>query len=181
MVVQHDISPLWELDLNGRAVGAVVDSLCGQNCCPGRKYADYLNFSHPIISSNFDQDRCTWLYGMNVFDLEAWRRMKMTAAYHKWLKLGLDSGLQLWKPGVLPPALLAFEGHVHTLDPQWHVAGLGCRSPEVDKKILEGAAVLHFSGPAKPWLEISFPEVRSLWSRHVNLSNTFIRKCRITG
>ncbi|XP_021898387.1 probable galacturonosyltransferase 15 [Carica papaya] len=181
VVVQHDISYLWELDLNGRAVGAVVDSFCGQNCCPGRKYEDYLNFSHPIISSNFDRDRCAWLYGMNVFDLEAWRRINITATYHKWLKLSLNSGLQLWKPGVLPPALLAFEGQVHTLDPQWHVAGLGCRSPEVDKKTLEGAAVLHFSGPAKPWLEISFPEVRSLWSRHVNLSNKFIRKCRIVG
>lgn len=86
-MVQHDISYLWELDLNGRAVGAVVDSFCGQNCCPGRKYEDYLNFSHPIISSNFDRDRCAWLYGMNVFDLEAWRRINITATYHKWLKL----------------------------------------------------------------------------------------------
>ncbi|OMO60837.1 Glycosyl transferase, family 8 [Corchorus olitorius] len=158
VVVQHDISSLWTLDLNGKVVGAVVDSWCGDNCCPGRKYKDYLNFSHPIISSNLNQNRCAWLSGMNVFDLEAWRRTNITTSYHKWLKLSLNSGLTLWQPGVLPPALLAFEGYVHPIDPLWHVAGLGYRSPSAGGEILEAAAVLHFNGPAKPWLEIGSPE-----------------------
>ncbi|MEI4920910.1 glycosyltransferase, partial [Klebsiella pneumoniae] len=57
-------------DLRGKVVGA-VNSWCGDNCCPGKKYKDFLNFSHPIISSKFDQDCCSWLYGMNIFDLEA--------------------------------------------------------------------------------------------------------------
>ncbi|XP_021300778.1 probable galacturonosyltransferase 15 [Herrania umbratica] len=181
VVVQHDISSLWTLDLSGKVVGAVVDSWCGDNCCPGRKYKDYLNFSQPIISSNLDQDRCAWLSGMNIFDLEAWRRTNITTSYHKWLKLSLNSGLTLWQPGVLPPALLAFEGQVHPIDPLWHVAGLGYRSPSAHGEILEAAAVLHFTGPAKPWLEIGSPEVRRLWNRHVNFSNSFIRKCRILG
>ncbi|KAK2662606.1 hypothetical protein Ddye_001180 [Dipteronia dyeriana] len=181
VVVQHDISSLWELDLNGKVVGAVFDSWCGQNCCPGRKYKDYLNFSHPEISSNFDHDRCAWLYGVNVLNLEAWRKTNTTRNYLSWLKLNLNSGLALWQPGVLPPALLALEGNVHPIDVSWHVAGLGHRSPEVSREILEAAAVVHFSGPAKPWLEIGFPEVRILWDRHVNLSNKFIRKCKIMG
>ncbi|XVF14521.1 hypothetical protein REPUB_Repub09cG0068000 [Reevesia pubescens] len=179
VVVQHDISSLWTLDLNGKVVAAVVDSWCGDNCCPGRKYKDYLNFSHPIISSNLDQDRCAWLSGMNVFDLEAWRRSNITTSYHKWLKLSLNSGFTLWQPGVLPPALLAFEDHVHPIDPLWHVAGLGYRSSSAHGEILDAAAVLHFTGPAKPWLEIGSPEVRSLWNRHINFSNSFIQKCRI--
>lgn len=180
IVVQHDISSLWELDLNGKVVGA-VNSWCGDDCCPGRKYSDYLNFSHPYISSNFDHDRCAWLYGMNIFDIEAWRRTNMTATYHEWLQLSLKSGLALWSPGVLPPSLIAFEGHVHPIDPSWHVAGLGDQFPEVHREILEAAAVIHFSGPAKPWLEIGLPEVRSLWNKHVNFSNKFIRKCKIMG
>ncbi|XP_039053560.1 probable galacturonosyltransferase 15 isoform X2 [Hibiscus syriacus] len=179
VVVQHDISSLWRLDLNGKVVGAVVDSWCGDNCCPGRKYKDYLNFSHPTISSNLDQDRCAWLSGMNVFDLEAWRRTNITSSYHKWLKLSLNSGFTLWQPGVLPPSLLAFEGYVHPIDPLWQVAGLGYRSSSAQGQILEAAAVLHFTGPAKPWLETGSPEVRSLWSRHVNFSNSFIRKCEV--
>ncbi|KAH9706267.1 putative galacturonosyltransferase 15 [Citrus sinensis] len=160
VVVQHDLSSLLELDLNGKVVGAVVGSLCGDNCCPGRKYKDYLNFSYPIISSNFDHDHCAWLYGMNVLDLEAWRRTNITATYHKWLKLNLKSGLELWQPGALPPALLALDGNVHPIDPSWHVAELGQRSLEAHEETLKSAAVLHFSGPAKPWLEIGLPEVR---------------------
>ncbi|XP_044502257.1 probable galacturonosyltransferase 15 [Mangifera indica] len=181
IVVQHDISSLWELDLEGKAVGAVFGSSCGDNCCVGRRFGDYLNFSNPVISSNFDPNRSAWLFGMNVLDLEAWRKSDVTATYHKWLKLNLNSGLTLWKPGVLPPALLTLEGNVHPIDPSWHVAGLGHRSPEACREMLNSAAVLHFSGPAKPWLEIGFPEVRSLWYRHVNFSNRFIRKCRIMG
>ncbi|XP_059450043.1 probable galacturonosyltransferase 15 isoform X2 [Corylus avellana] len=181
IVVQHDISSLWELDLNGKVVGAVVNSWCGDDCCPGRKYRDYLNFSHPIISSNFDPDRCAWLYGMNVFDIEAWRRTNITATYHQWLKLSHKSGLALWHPGVLPPSLIAFEGHVHPIEPSWHLAGLGYQSAEVHQEVLEAAAVIHFSGPAKPWLEIGFPEVRSLWTKYVSFSNNFIRKCSVMG
>ncbi|XP_058208728.1 probable galacturonosyltransferase 15 isoform X1 [Rhododendron vialii] len=190
VVVQHDLSSLWEINLHGKIVGAVVDSWCGRECCPGRKYKDYFNFTNPIIaSSTLDYSRCGWLYGMNVFDLMAWRKTNITAAYHQWLKLvsipsidsSLNSGLALWRPGALPPALIAFEGHVHPIDPSWHLSGLGYQLSPAPPQILQAAAVLHFSGPAKPWLEIGFPEVRSIWNQHVNLSNEFIRKCRITG
>ncbi|KAL5582604.1 hypothetical protein UlMin_015046 [Ulmus minor] len=182
VVIQHDISPLWELDLNGKVIGAVDNSWCGDDyCCRGRKYKDYFNFSHPIISSNFDHEHCAWLYGMNVFDLEAWRSSNITETYHQWLKINLRSGLGLWYPGVLPPTLIAFKGHVHPIDPSFHVDGLGYRSPEVQKEVLEAAAAIHFSGPAKPWLEIGSPEVRGLWDRHVNSSNKFVKKCRIMG
>ncbi|XP_009762631.1 putative galacturonosyltransferase 15 isoform X2 [Nicotiana tabacum] len=181
-VVQHDLSSLWELDLNGKVVGAAFDSGCGDGCCPGRKYKDYFNFTSPVISSKLDYDRCGWLYGMNVFDLQAWRKTNITATYHHWLKLSLNSGFELWNPGALPPSLIAFEGHVHRIDPSWHIAGLGYRSiMNVTESILENVAVVHFSGPAKPWLEIGSPEIRSLWSRHVNFSNEYVRKCGIVG
>ncbi|KAM3302058.1 putative galacturonosyltransferase 15 isoform X1 [Capsicum chacoense] len=181
-VVQHDLSFLWELDLNGKVVGAAFDSSCGDDCCPGRKYKDYFNFTSPIISSKLDYDRCGWLYGMNVFDLEAWRKTNITSTYHHWLKLNLNSGFELWNPGALPPSLIAFEGHVHRIDPSWHIAGLGYRSIiNVAESILDDGAVIHFSGPAKPWLEIGAPEIRSLWNRHVNFSNEFISKCGIVG
>lgn len=86
VVVQRDLSSLWHLDLNGKVVGAVVDSFCGDGCCPERKYKDYFNFSDPVISADFRPDRCGWLYGMNVFDLEAWRKTNITRTYHRWLK-----------------------------------------------------------------------------------------------
>lgn len=179
VVVQHDLSSLWELDLHGKVVGAVVGSWCGHECCPGRQYKDYFNFTNTFIASNFDSDRCGWLYGMNVFDLQAWRKTNITNIYHKWLKLNLNHGMTLWGPGAVPPALIAFDGLVHLLDPSWHLSGLGYCSHPITPKLFEAATVLHFSGPAKPWLEIGFPEVQSLWKRHVNFSNDFIKSCRI--
>ncbi|KAG4924031.1 probable galacturonosyltransferase 15 [Glycine soja] len=183
VVVQHDISFLWELDLNGKVIGSVFKSWCGDGCCPGSKYINYLNFSHPLVASNFDGDQCAWLYGMNIIDLETWRRTNITETYHQWLKLNLKSGMTMWNPGVLPPALMTFEGQVHPISSSMLVTDLGYRhqSAEISKEKLEAAAVIHFSGPAKPWLEIGFPEVRSLWSRYVNISNKFIGRCRITG
>lgn len=179
VVVQHDLSPLWDMDLNNKVVGAVVDSLCGHEyCC---KYKDHFNFTDPIIASNLDEHLCGWLYGMNIFDLKRWRNTNITATYHKWLKLNLNSGYNLWHSGALPPALIAFGDLVHQLDPSWHVAGLGRRYPNVGKEKVEGAAVLHFSGAGKPWLETGSPEGRRVWYRHLNLSNEYISRCGITG
>lgn len=94
----------------------------------------------------------------------------------------LNSGFALWQyPGALPPALIAFRNYIHALDPTWHLAGLGRRYPNVDKDVFEAAKVLHFSGPAKPWLEIASPQVRRVWYTHVNLSNEYVKKCGITG
>ncbi|KAG5094229.1 hypothetical protein JHK84_049817 [Glycine max] len=167
VVVQHDISFLWELDLNGKVIGSVFKSWCGDGCCPGSKYINYLNFSHPLVASNFDGDQCAWLYGMNIIDLETWRRTNITETYHQWLKLNLKSGMTMWNPGVLPPALMTFEGQVHPISSSMLVTDLGYRhqSAEISKEKLEAAAVIHFSGPAKPWLEIGFPEVRRAGSQ----------------
>lgn len=88
--------------------------------------------------------------------------------------------MALWLPGELAPSLMAFEGQIYPIDPSWHVAGLGERPPKTfTTEFLEDAAVVHFSGPAKPWLEIGSPEVRNIWNKHVNFSNKFIKRCRI--
>lgn len=92
-LIQRDLSPLWELDLNGTVNGAVVSYLHDgrieedQVFCPGKKFSDYLNFSHEDVFLKFEFDRCAWLSGMNVFDLRAWRRTNITENYHHWLKL----------------------------------------------------------------------------------------------
>lgn len=88
-------------------------------------------------------------------------------------------GLSLWKPGILPPSLMAFEGHVHPLDPVWLLSGLGHRFSEFDEEVVDAASVIHFDGPAKPWLEIGSTELQRLWYKHVNVSNRLVNKCRI--
>lgn len=89
VVVQSDLSPLWALHLEGKVNGAVSsqDVRSERSGCLGGRYRDHLNFSNPLITSELDRDLCVWLYGMNVFDLQAWRRSNITNTYHHWLKL----------------------------------------------------------------------------------------------
>ncbi|KAL5997691.1 hypothetical protein ACLOJK_008621 [Asimina triloba] len=176
VVVQHDLSSMWTMDLNGKVNGAVSwwNEDSEQRYCLGRRYGDYLNFSNSVIASEFDRDQCAWLYGVNVFDLQEWRNNNITQTYHQWLKLNLDSGFSLWQLGALPPALIAFDGHVQHMDPSWHLSGLGHGLPATDQKVVDAAAVIHFSGPAKPWLAIGFPELRALWSVHFQAELLFL-------
>ncbi|KAK1275808.1 putative galacturonosyltransferase 15 [Acorus gramineus] len=174
VIVQRDLSPLWSLNLKGKANGAVIGSFDGEEgnqlTCLGGKFSEHLNFSNPIISEAFNMDSCGWLHGMNIFNLRQWRRDNITQKYLHWLKLNIESGFTLWRMGSLPPALLAFDGHTYPIDPSWHIAGLGQFSHNrVQTVNLESAAVVHFSGPAKPWLEIGSPDLRALWQTHAEV------------
>ncbi|XVF28096.1 hypothetical protein REPUB_Repub14bG0165200 [Reevesia pubescens] len=85
IVVRKDLSGLWSLDLKGNVNGAV--ETCGESF---HRFDRYLNFSNPLISRNFDPHACGWAYGMNIFDLEEWRRQNVTEVYHRWQKLVSD-------------------------------------------------------------------------------------------
>ncbi|WOK99659.1 galacturonosyltransferase 14 [Canna indica] len=114
VVVQRDLSPLWEINLSGKVNGAV------ETC----------------------------------------------------------RDLKLWKLGTLPPALIAFRGHVHPIDPSWHMLGLGYQEM-TDLHSARKAAVIHYNGQCKPWLEIAYKHLQPFWTKHVNYSNDFIRNCHI--
>jgi alpha-1,4-galacturonosyltransferase len=68
--------------MDGKVNGAV-------ETCFGsfHRYAQYMNFSHPLIKARFNPKACAWAYGMNFFDLDAWRREKCTEEYHYWQNL----------------------------------------------------------------------------------------------
>lgn len=82
VVVQKDLTGLWRVDLDGKVNGAV-------ETCFGsfHRYAQHLNFSHPLIRERFNPKACAWAFGMNMFDLDAWRREKSTEQYHYWQNL----------------------------------------------------------------------------------------------
>lgn len=82
VVVQRDLTGLWKIDMDGKVNGAV-------ETCFGsfHRYAQYMNFSHPLIKEKFNPKACGWAYGMNFFDLDAWRKEKCTEQYHYWQNL----------------------------------------------------------------------------------------------
>lgn len=178
IVIQTDLSPLWEIDMNGKVNGAVETCRGEDKFVMSKRLKSYLNFSHPLISANFDPNQCAWAYGMNIFDLEAWRKTNISHTYHHWVEQNLKSDLSLWQLGTLPPGLIAFHGHVQVIDPFWHMLGLGYQE-NTTLADAENAGVIHFNGRAKPWLDIAFPKLRPLWAKHIDFSDKFIKSCHI--
>lgn len=171
IVVQKDLTPLWEVNMNGNVNGAVLT--CGQSF---HRYDKYLNFSHPLIASNFDPQACGWAYGMNVFDLKAWRQFDMTGIYHYWQNQNEDR--QLWKLGTLPPGLITFYNVTQPLKKTWHALGLGY-NPGLDTDELDGAAVVHYNGNMKPWLDIAIAKFKPYWTKYVKYDHPFLQQCNI--
>lgn len=178
VVVQHDLSGLWDIDLMGKVNGAVETCRGKDDWVMTKHFRTYFNFSHPLIAQNLNPEECAWAYGMNIFDLSMWRKTNIREKYHHWVKENLKSNLTLWKLGTLPPALIAFQGHIHPIDPSWHLLGLGYQE-KTDLNQVRHASVIHYNGQCKPWLEIGFKHLQPFWAKHVNYSNQFIRNCHI--
>ncbi|CAH9142607.1 unnamed protein product [Cuscuta epithymum] len=171
IVVQKDLTPLWSINLGGMVNGAV--ETCKESF---HRFDKYLNFSNPKISENFDPNACGWAFGMNLFDLMEWRRRNITGIYHRWQDMNEER--TLWKLGTLPPGLITFYNMTHPLDRKWHVLGLGY-DPALNKTEIENAAVVHYNGNYKPWLDLAITKYRTYWSRHVINSNPYLKICNI--
>lgn len=172
IVVQKDLTPLWSVNLHGKVNGAV--ETCGESF---HRFDKYLNFSNPHISRNFDPSACGWAYGMNLFDLKEWKKRDITGIYHKWQNMNEDR--TLWKLGTLPPGLITFYGLTHPLEKSWHVLGLGY-NPTVDKIDIDNAAVVHYNGNMKPWLEIAMTKYRSYWTKYIKYDHPYLRRCKLS-
>ncbi|XP_004248575.1 polygalacturonate 4-alpha-galacturonosyltransferase [Solanum lycopersicum] len=171
IVVQKDLTGLWSVNLHEKVNGAV--ETCGESF---HRFDKYLNFSNPHIAKNFDPNACGWAYGMNIFDLKEWKKRDITGIYHKWQNMNEDR--VLWKLGTLPPGLMTFYGLTHPLDKSWHVLGLGY-SPSIDGSEIEKAAVIHYNGNMKPWLELAMTKYKSYWTKYIKFDHPYIRTCKL--
>ncbi|WOL02506.1 galacturonosyltransferase 8-like [Canna indica] len=173
VVVQRDLTGLWKIDMDGKVNGAV-------ETCFGsfHRYAQYMNFSHPLIKEKFNPKACGWAYGMNFFDLDAWRKEKCTEQYHYWQNL--NENRTLWKLGTLPPGLITFYSTTKPLDKSWHVLGLGY-NPSISMEEINNAAVVHFNGNMKPWLDIAMNQFRPLWTKYVDYEMEFVHQCNFAA
>ncbi|XP_022149072.1 polygalacturonate 4-alpha-galacturonosyltransferase-like [Momordica charantia] len=171
IVVQKDMTGLWDVDLHGKVNGAV--ETCGESF---HRFDKYLNFSNPHIARKFDPNACGWAYGMNMFDLKEWKKKDITGIYHKWQNLNEER--LLWKLGTLPPGLITFYGLTHPLDKSWHVLGLGY-NPSIDRSEIENAAVIHYNGNMKPWLELAMTKYRGYWTKYIKYNHPYLRQCKL--
>lgn len=86
VVIQRDLSPLWDVDLDGKVNGAVETCKGDDEWVMSKRFKIYFNFSHPLVATHLDPNECAWAYGMNIFDLRVWRESNITETYHWWLR-----------------------------------------------------------------------------------------------
>lgn len=75
LIVQKDLSSLWNLDMGGKVIGAV-------QFCEVR-----LGQLKPSMADhNVDANSCVWLSGLNVIELDKWRDTGITSLYDQSLQ-----------------------------------------------------------------------------------------------
>lgn len=71
VVVQKDLSGLWNLDMEGKVNGAV--QFCSVT----------LGQLKNLGENSFDKRSCAWMSGLNVVDLVRWRELDLTKTYRR--------------------------------------------------------------------------------------------------
>ncbi|XP_039043786.1 probable galacturonosyltransferase 6 [Hibiscus syriacus] len=174
VVVQRDLTEIWSVDMKGK-VNAAVET-CLESEASYRVMHTYVNFSYPILEKRFDANACTWAFGMNLFELQEWRRKNLTGLYRTYVQLGLER--PLWKAGSLPLGWITFYNQTVALDKRWHILGLGYNAG-LSSSYIEHAAVLHYDGVMKPWLEIGIAKYKGYWSKHLQYDQPYMQQCNI--
>ncbi|MBA0796822.1 hypothetical protein Gohar_007558 [Gossypium harknessii] len=174
IVVQKDLTEIWSVDMKGK-VNAAVET-CTESEPSYRAMHTFVNFSDPFLEQRFNASVCTWAFGMNLFDLQEWRRRNLTGLYCDYLQLGLER--PLWKAGSLPIGWITFYNQTVPLEKRWHMLGLGSNT-DLSSDDIENATVLHYDGVMKPWLEIGITKYKGYWTQHLQYDNPYFQQCNI--
>lgn len=75
VVVQKDLSPLWEINLEGKVNAAVP--FCNIKLNHLKRY---------LGRSSYKNESCSWMTGLNIVDLDKWREHDITSQYRKILR-----------------------------------------------------------------------------------------------
>ncbi|CAH2058801.1 unnamed protein product [Thlaspi arvense] len=165
VVVQRDLSPLWDLDMEGKVNGAVKS-------CSVR-----LGQLKSLKRGSFDANACLWMSGLNVIDLARWRELGVSETYQKFYK-EMSGGDESREAIALQASLLTFQDQVYALDDKWALSGLGYDF-YINTETIRNAAILHYNGNMKPWLELGIPQYKNYWRKHLNREDRFLSDCNV--
>ena len=84
----------------------------------------------------------------------------------------------LWVAGSLPLGWVTFYNQTVALDRRWHILGLGYDS-DVVRADIDLAAVIHYDGIMKPWLDIAIAGYKDYWRKYVNYDDSHLQQCNI--
>ncbi|XP_007032268.2 PREDICTED: probable galacturonosyltransferase 7 isoform X1 [Theobroma cacao] len=163
VVVQQDLSALRSLDMAGKVIGAV--QICSVRLGQLRSY---------LGGSSFDKNSCSWMSGLNVIDLVMWRELGISETYWKLVK----EKVSMKEGSALLASLLTFQDLVYALDSVWVLSGLG-HDYGLNIEGIEKAAVLHYNGNMKPWLDLGIPKYKAYWKKFLNQEDQFLSECNV--
>ncbi|OAY79990.1 putative galacturonosyltransferase 7, partial [Ananas comosus] len=165
VVVQRDLSPLWNLDLGNKVNGAA--KFCGVRLRQLRRY---------LGKNIYDADSCAWMSGLNIIDLENWRKNNITEKYLLLLEQFQGNSEASLQASAFPISLLAFQNLIYPLDNKWTLSGFGY-DYGLEADDARNAVSLHYNGNMKPWLDLGIPEYKKYWKKFLTRGERFMDEC----
>lgn len=86
--------------------------------------------------------------------------------------------MPLLNTGSLPLGWLTFYNKTMVLDRRWHILGLGYDS-SIDINEIEQAAVIHYDGIRKPWMDIAIGRYKTYWSKYMKFDLPLLLRCNL--
>ncbi|XP_074564106.1 putative galacturonosyltransferase 7 isoform X2 [Curcuma longa] len=167
VVVQRDISFLWNLDLGGKVNGAV--EFCGIKLNQLKSY---------LGTDRYDGNSCAWMSGINVLNLEKWREHDITGRYQRFLHQRHHENEVSWRAAAIQASLLVFHDQIYALDDTLIQQGLG-HDFGICSSNIENAAVLHYDGNMKPWLDLGISKYKKYWKKYLTQEERFMEECNV--
>ncbi|XP_065864380.1 probable galacturonosyltransferase-like 4 [Euphorbia lathyris] len=150
LVVVDDIARLWEVELEGKVLGA--PEYCQANMT---KYFTEKFWGNGVWAKTFDGKKpCYFNTGVMVVDVEKWRKGGYTKKIEEWMDV--QKHKRIYHLGSLPPFLLVLAGDIKGVHHRWNQHGLGGDNIEGKCRNLHPGPIslLHWSGKGKPWLRL---------------------------
>ncbi|WOL15913.1 putative galacturonosyltransferase 7 isoform X2 [Canna indica] len=167
VVIQRDIAFLWDLDLGGKVIGAM--EFCDVRLSNLKSY---------LGNSGYDSNSCAWMSGVNVVDLEKWREHDITGKYRRFLHQFHHESEATWRTATLQASMLILYDQICALDNALVLEGLG-HDYGVSDDTLKDAAVLHYNGNMKPWLDLGIPKYKKYWKNYLTREERFMDECNV--
>lgn len=167
VVVQRDLSFLWNIDMGDKVNGAA--EFCGL------KLGEMKNV---LGKTAYDPKSCVWMSGVNLINLDKWREHNVTENYLLLMqKFEFKDELSL-RAAAFPLSLLCFQHLIYPLDEKLTLGGLGY-DYGIDEEVARRSASLHYNGNMKPWLELGIPEYKKYWKRFLVREDQFMDECNV--
>lgn len=167
VVVRKDLSALWDINMGGKVNGAVQSCMVSLG-----QLKSYLG------ENSYDKSSCAWMSGLNIIDLARWRELDLTKTYQRLVREQVSMGEESMEAVALRGSLLTFQDLVYALDGAWALSGLG-HDYGLEIQAIKKAAVLHYNGNMKPWLELGIPRYKKYWKKFLNQENQLLSECNV--